>query len=81
MRAGEQELFKARAREKGSIKLIDLISVRLDSDDDEFVATLPSLQLRDVRIGSDLVQQHERMLTGGFYAEIELTYDPIIALS
>jgi len=79
VRAGEQELFKARAREKGSIKLIDLISVRLDSDDDEFVATLPSLQLRDVRIGSDLVQQHERMLTGGFYAEIELTYDPIIA--
>ena len=79
VRAGEQELFKARAKERGSIKLIDLISVRLDSDDDEFVATLPSLQIKDVRIGSDLVQQHERMLTGGFYAEIELTYDPVIA--
>ena len=79
VKAGEEELFKARAREKGSVKIIDLISTRLDARTDSYLATLPSLQLRDVRIGSQLVNEHERMLTGGFYAEITLTYDAAIA--
>ncbi len=79
VRAGEEELFKSRAREHGQIKLIDLISVRLDARTDAYLATLPSLQLRDVRINDDLVNAHERMLTGGFYAEVTLEYDAAIA--
>jgi len=43
------------------------------------VAELPSLALRDVRIGDQLVRDNERMLTDGFYAEVTLTYDGIIA--
>src|SRR3954462_3252957 len=31
VRAGEEELFKARAREKGPVKIIDLIRARLDA--------------------------------------------------
>jgi len=80
VKAGEEELFKARARENGIVKIIDLITARLDAKSDSFVATLPSLQLKDVRINSDLVNLHDRMLTGGFYAEISLSYDPAIAL-
>lgn len=79
IRAGEHELFKARAKEKGHVKLIDIITARLDSNTDSFVATLPSLQLKDVRITEAMVHSNERMLTGGFYAEIELSYDPTIA--
>lgn len=79
VRAGEQELFKARAREHGEIKLIDLITARLDAKTDSYIASLPSLQLTDVRISPELVSQHERMLTGGFYAEITLEYDASIA--
>jgi ATP-dependent Lon protease len=79
VRAGEQELFKARAKEKGQVKLIDIITARLDADTDSFIAQLPSMQLKDVRISPELVHRNERMLTGGFYAEIELTYDPTIA--
>jgi ATP-dependent Lon protease len=79
IRAGEHELFKARAKEKGHVKLIDIITARLDSNTDSFVATLPSLQLKDVRISEAMVHANERMLTGGFYAEIELSYDPTIA--
>ena len=40
------------------------------------MATLPSLQLKDVRIDPEMVHDNERMLTGGFYAEIDLAYDP-----
>ncbi len=79
VKAGEEERFKARAREKGSVKIIDLISTRLDAKTDSYLATLPSLQLRDVRIGSQLVNEHERMLTGGFCAELTLGYDAAIA--
>ncbi len=79
VRSGEQELFKARAREKGAIKLIDLVKTRLDAKNDCFLAELPSLGIRDVRIGDALVHEHERMLTDGFYAEVNLTYDAAIA--
>jgi ATP-dependent Lon protease len=79
VKAGEEELFKARARENGQVKIIDLIIARLDSRTDSYVATLPSLQIKDVRIEAELVNQHERMLTGGFYAEITLGYDAVIA--
>jgi ATP-dependent Lon protease len=79
VRAGEHELFKARAKEKGQVKLIDIITARLDAGTDSFLATLPSLQLKDVRISETMVHANERMLTGGFYAEVELTYDPTIA--
>ena len=79
VRAGEEELFKARARENNEIKLIDLVTARLDIRNDEYVAAIPSLRLTDVRIPDELVTEHERMLTGGFYAEITLEYDPAIA--
>lgn len=79
VKAGEEELFKSRAKEQGNVKLIDIISARLDARTDSYVASLPSLQLKDVRIDSQLVNTHERMLTGGFYAEITLEYDPAIA--
>ena len=79
VKAGEEELFKARAREDGEVKIIDIITARLDAKTDSYVATLPSLQLTDVRITPELVKEHERMLTGGFYAEISLAYDAAIA--
>src|SRR6476660_8630926 len=79
VRSGEEELFKARARETGSVKIIDLISARLDAKTDSYLATLPSLQLKDVGIDDKLVRENERMLTGGFYAEVDLRYDGVIA--
>lgn len=79
VRAGEEELFKSRAREQGEVKIIDILTARLDAKSDSYIATLPSLRLNDVRISDDLVNQHERMLTGGFYAEITLEYDAAIA--
>ena len=79
VRPGEEELFKSRAREHGSVKLIDLITARLDSYSDSYLATLPSLLLKDVRIDAETVAANERMLTGGFYAEITIEYDPTIA--
>ncbi|MEW5880430.1 MAG: BREX system Lon protease-like protein BrxL [Pseudomonadota bacterium] len=79
VRTGEEELFKARARESGSVKLIDIVRARLDAKNDCYLAELPSLALRDVRIDDPLVRENERMLTDGFYAEVTLSYDGVIA--
>ena len=75
---GNEELFKARAREHGQVKVIDILTARLDAAHDVYLAALPSLGLSDVRISPEFIHDYERMLTGGFYAEITLEYDPAV---
>jgi len=79
VRTSDQEIFKSRAREEGSVKLIDIVRARLDAKNDCYVAELPSLNLNDVQVADALVKSNERMLTDGFYAEVALEYDPLEA--
>lgn len=79
VRAGEEELFKARAYKDGSAKLIDMVSVRFVEKEGGYLASLPSLNLSRVRIPDKIVDDNERLLTGGFYAEVTLEYDSVIA--
>lgn len=79
VRAGEEELFKARAYKDGSAKLIDIVSVKFVEKENGYLASLPSLNLNKVRIPDKIVDDNERLLTGGFYAEVTLEYDSIIA--
>ena len=76
VRTGDQELFKSRARENGSVKLIDVVRAKLDAKNDCYVAELPSLNLRDVQVSDAVVRDNERILGDGFYAEVTLGYDP-----
>ena len=79
VRPGEEEYFKSNAEKLGQVKLIDIITAKLDASTGTYVATLPSLQLTKVRISKEMVYANDRMLTGGFYAEIELGYNKGIA--
>ena len=79
VRTGDEELFTARAREQGSVRLIDIIKARLDTRNDRYLGELPSVGLRDVLIPDGIVRDHERMLTDGFYAEVTLQYDAMAA--
>lgn len=79
VRPGEEEIFKSKAEKQGKVKLIDIITARLDAASGTYVATLPSLRLNNVRISNEMVYSNDRMLSGGFYAEIELEYDLAIA--
>src|SRR5439155_20382325 len=63
----------------GSVKLIDIVKARLDTRNDCYIAELPSVTLHDARIEDQLVRDNERMLTDGFYAEVVLAYDAIVA--
>ena len=79
VRPGEEEYFKSKAEQEGKVKLIDIITAKLDADSGNYLANLPSLRLNKVRIPSEIVYENDRMLTGGFYAEIGLEYDAAIA--
>lgn len=79
VKAGEEELFKAKAYKDGTVKLIDTIRVHFSSKTNGYLASLPSLRLTNVRIPDSLVDDNERLLTGGFYAEITLEYNALIA--
>lgn len=79
VRTGDEELFKARAREEGSVRLIDIIKARLDTKNDRYLGELPSVRLKDVLIPDTIIRDHERILTDGFYAEVTLQYDAMAA--
>ena len=79
VRTGDEELFKSRARDDGPVKLIDIVRAKLDTKNDCYVAELPSLALKGVQIPDNMVKENERMLTDGFYAEVTLEYDALIA--
>jgi ATP-dependent Lon protease len=80
VRAGNEELIKSAVCEKGQVRIIDVIAARLNAKTASYVAELPSLKLRDVRISDELVKAHQRILTGGFYAEVSVGYAASIAL-
>ncbi len=79
VRPNQREIFKSRAREQGPVRLIDIVRARLDARNDCYVAELPSLGLRHVRISTEFVVENERILSDGFYAEVTLEYDGVIA--
>ena len=56
MRTGEEELFKARARDHGSVRIIDIVGARLDTRSDSYMAEVPSLAIKDAQIDDDLVR-------------------------
>jgi ATP-dependent Lon protease len=76
----ESSLIHSKIREKGRYKVIDKISVELDSKKDQYWAKLLNSNIRNGNITDSLVQQHEKMLMGGIWAIIDIEYDPEIKI-
>ena len=77
VRADQVELVKARLQRSGSARLIDLVTVTFDETDGagKYWARLATSGLDRVHVDEKLVHQHERMLTGGVWANVEISYD------
>ena len=77
VRADQGDLIKARLKRTGSMKLIDLVTVAFDEKDQggKYWARLATAGLEKVHIDEKLVEKYERVLTGGVWANVELTYD------
>ena len=74
----ESSLIQSKIRERGRYKIIDKISVELDSKKDIYWAKLQNSNIKNGNISDDLVKQHEKMLMGGIWAIIDVEYDPNI---
>lgn len=77
VRADQGELIKARLQRTGSMKLIDLVTVTFDEKDQggKYWARLTTSGLERVHIDESLVHKYERVLTGGVWANAQITYD------
>ena len=71
----EREAVKSAIKQHTSYELIDKISVRLVETHDKYWARLSSLNLDFINIDERDVRKHDRLLLGGIWAEVELTYD------
>ena len=71
----ESNLIQSRIREKGSYKIIDKISVKLDTKKDVYWAQLLNSNINDGVISDAMVSDHDKMLMGGIWAIIDVEYD------
>ena len=68
----ERELIKSRIEQQRRYELIEKVAVRLVEEDNLYWAELKNIDLKFVRIDSSEIRKHERLLTGGLWAEIEI---------
>lgn len=73
----EANLIQAKIRERGSYKVIDKISVRLDPSRDKYWAHLSNLNISDANISEALVTSHDKLMTGGIWAIVDIDYDSL----
>jgi len=71
----ESDLIQSRIREKGSYKIIDKISVKLDTSKDVYWAQMQNSNIKNGVISDAMVSAHDKMLMGGIWAIIDIEYD------
>ena len=71
----ESDLIQSRIREQGNYKIIDKISVKLDTSKDVYWAHLQNSNIKNGVISDDTVSAHDKMLMGGIWAIIDIEYD------
>lgn len=74
VRPDEAEKIKSLVRERGSYKVIDRVSVRLNERKDRYEASFSNLGIKDAEISSGIVKEYEKLLVGGIWVIATLTY-------
>ena len=74
VRPDEAEKIKSLVRERGSYKVIDKVSVRLNEKKDVYEATLSNLGIKDALVPTPIVKNNEKLLTGGIWCIITVNY-------
>ena len=74
VRPDEAEKVKSVIREKGSMKIIDKVTVTLNEKRDVYEAALSNLGTTGIEIGTATVKQYEKLLAGGIWSIITMRY-------
>src|SRR5690554_4022559 len=70
----EAQIIKSTVREKGSHRIIDKISVRLNDVKDQYEATFANLGLKNVPISDEVIKEHKKLLSSGVWCILTLEY-------
>jgi ATP-dependent Lon protease len=74
VRPDEAEKVKSLVRERGTYKVIDRVTVRLNEKKDKYEASFSSLGIKDAEISSGIVKQYDKLLVGGIWVIATLSY-------
>src|SRR5579863_1099312 len=74
VRPDEAEKVKSTIRERGSLKVIDKVTVTLNEKRDVYEALLSNLGVKGVEVPSDVVKKFEKLLVGGIWCIVTLEY-------
>ena len=74
VRADEAEKVKSTIRERGSLKVIDKVTVKLNEKRDVYEALLSNLGTKGIEIKPGTVKQYEKLLAGGIWSIVTLRY-------
>src|SRR5437867_387773 len=74
VRPDEAEKVKSTVRERGSLKIIDKVTVSLNERRDVYEALLSNLGVKGVEVSNTTVKQYEKLLVGGIWSIITLQY-------
>lgn len=74
VRPDEAEKVKSLVRERGSYKVIDRVTVRLNEKKDKYEATFSNLGIKDADISAAIVKEYEKLLVGGIWVIATLSY-------
>lgn len=74
VRPDEAEKVKSLVRERGSYKVIDRVTVRLNEKKDKYEASFSNLGIKDADISAGIVKEYEKLLVGGIWVIATLSY-------
>ena len=74
VRPDEAEKVKSAIRERGTMKIIDKITVTLNERRDVYEAVLGNLGVKGVEVSTVFVKQFEKLLAGGIWCILTLEY-------
>ena len=75
VRPDESEKILSRLRQRGSMSIIDKVTVSLNLKYDEYEAEFSNLGLSGVPISEEYPEKYDRLLCGGIWCIINLEYD------
>lgn len=70
----EAESIKSKIREKGTHRIIDKISVRLNDKEDRYEARFSNLGLNNIPINDSIVKANPKLLSEGVWSLINMDY-------
>lgn len=70
----EAQIIKSTVREKGSHRIIDKISVKLNDKKDQYEAFFANLGLNKIPIADAVVREYQKLLSNGIWCILTLAY-------